>query len=298
MGNASSNSKGSQPACHRSLLGAQQPCRPLPCPCCWPAPGWLLPLQLAPLPPQASWGCLPGGVGLVGVGRGTFAAAAAGGDAGAQLPPSLTSSAPPLPLGAGGRALLDAGGDLLESAALAWRSTLPGANSSRPLPAAAATAPPPPGNTVAVLGRLTGSPAPAAPSGSQAAVLETPVSLDGSMPPMTGSNAEPAAADGAAPQPEGGPASTTPAQFATQAALVLTKGNDTAGQDVAEAAALAFAAGQPAAAVAFAQVGGCWCWVLGGGPFAPPAAVPFCSSWMHRPAACLAAPPHSPWHHQ
>lgn len=80
------------------------------------------------------------------------------------------------------------------------------------------------------------------------------MSLDGALPPAAVAGAAPAGSSAAT---DGSAAATaTPAQFATRAAIVLTETNDTAAAEaVAEAAALAFAAGQPAAAVAFAQVG-------------------------------------------
>lgn len=181
---------------------------------------------------------------------------------GALLAPScpcLTEA--PLVHRAGSRRALQAGGaDLLESAALAWNTA--SANSSRPLPAAAvAGSPPAAGNAAQALDQLTGSPGsvavPAAPS--QAAVLDLPMSLDGGsgLPPTAAVDSAAPLEAASTPSPEGGAGgSATPVQFATQAAIVLTESNETsAAETVAEAAALAFAAGQPAAAVAFAQVG-------------------------------------------
>ncbi|PRW50754.1 hypothetical protein C2E21_5544 [Chlorella sorokiniana] len=83
-------------------------------------------------------------------------------------------------------------------------------------------------------------------------MLDLPVSLDGGLPPAAVAGAAPP--DGFRPESSGPAVSATPAQFATQAAIVLTENNDTsAAETVATAAALAFADGQPAAAVAFAQ---------------------------------------------
>lgn len=162
---------------------------------------------------------------------------------------------------AGGRALQAGGADLLESAALAWSSARPSGSRTLPAAVAAAGTPPPPGNAATALERLTGdgsSAATAAPS--QSTELDLPMSLEGAMPPAAVVDAAPAG--GSAATDGGAAATATPAQFATRAAIVLTEANDTAAAEaVTEAAALAFAAGQPAAAVAFAQVSCLDAWV-------------------------------------
>lgn len=126
---------------------------------------------------------------------------------------------------------------------LAWQTAVDGPGAS---------------SAAAILPQL-GSPAaeaPALPGSAQRsspgtpAALELPVTIGGVGAGGT-QPAAPAAPPAAnVPASEGGAGT---AAFATQAALLLTEGNETQAQEVADAAAQAFAAGQPEAVVGLAQ---------------------------------------------